>query len=101
MRKIWLKQLNRENYLPSESTVFCQRHFEDDAFVSDELNLTTRGKLKRKKSLKKHAYPTLFLGPGQGIAIACCICSLLISQCSNILKKNRKIAKAFTVDFQP
>ena len=42
MRELWLKQLNRSNYVPTQNTVFCQKHFAEDAFVSEEENFNAR-----------------------------------------------------------
>ena len=65
LRLKWLKKLNRdENFDPdSKSVSVCIRHFEQDAFVSDEDNKTKKGKAKKRTSLKLLAYPTLFLRP--------------------------------------
>ena len=63
MRELWLKQLNREDYIPTQNTVFCQKHFAEDAFVCEEENFNARKKPKLRRSLKKLAYPTLFLRP--------------------------------------
>lgn len=63
LRELWLKKLNIINFQPTKNTYFCQKHFEDDAFVSKDDNKTTRGNEKIRKKLKPLAYPTLFLKP--------------------------------------
>ena len=61
----WLTKLNRDKTFnpDTKNASFCIRHFEKGAFLSDEDNKTTRGKLKKRKSLKPTAIPTLFLRP--------------------------------------
>ena len=59
----WLKLINRPNYVPSSSTAVCHRHFEEDAFLSHEQNITKKGKQRKRRNLKPTALPTLFM-PG-------------------------------------
>ena len=65
LRKKWLTKLNRDKTFnpDTQNASICIRHFEKGAFLSDEDNKTTRGKLKKRKSLKPTAFPTLFLRP--------------------------------------
>ena len=68
LRKKWLTQLNRDQTFNHEtkSASVCIRHFEANAFLSAEENKTTRGKMKKRKSLNSTALPTLFLRPEKG-----------------------------------
>ena len=61
LRQLWSRYLINDNYLPTQQPVVCERHFEEDSYV--ENNLTTRGNPKRKRKLKPSSYPTLFLNP--------------------------------------
>ena len=47
----WLKLINRANYVPSSSTAVCHRHFEEDAFLSHEQNITKKGKQRKRRNL--------------------------------------------------
>ena len=63
LRQLWSRYLINDNYLPTQQPVVCERHFEEDSYV--ENNLTTRGNPKRKRKLKPSSYPTLFLNPAK------------------------------------
>ena len=63
LRTLWLKKINLHSSEVTDSTVVCWRHFEEDAYVAIEDNVTTRGGIKRKRSLKDLSYPTLHLRP--------------------------------------
>ena len=45
----------------TKHTAVCKRHFEENAFISTDQNLTTRGKVKKRRALKPTAVPTLFM----------------------------------------
>ena len=49
LRQLWSICLIRDNYLPNQQPVVCERLFEEDAYV--EINLTRRGNPKRKRKL--------------------------------------------------
>ena len=60
--KEWKNRIGMPNLQVSEHTRVCSKHFEDEAFVPDEENVTSRGKKRATRQLKPLAYPTLFLG---------------------------------------
>ena len=57
----WLERLNRKDYVITNDSRICSRHFHADAYVPDEENKDSKGRLRKKKTLKARAYPTLFL----------------------------------------
>ena len=63
MREKWMKILNREDYVLTDSSCFCSKHFAEEAFVSDAENVTKKGKPRARRTLKPLAIPTLFLRP--------------------------------------
>jgi len=60
MRKKWLQLLNRD-FIPSPYSRICEKHFEDDCFVSKEKNVNVKNDPKTKRTLKPNAIPTLHL----------------------------------------
>ena len=61
MKKLWLDQINRANFIPTDNTVVCERHFEDSKFQPSAER--SRGRKRVRRQLRPRAYPTLFLRP--------------------------------------
>ena len=59
----WLEKINRQNFIPTRSTVVCEKHFRAQDFVPAHENLDYRKRPKKRKSLKPQAVPLLFLKP--------------------------------------
>ena len=62
LRQLWLTKIN----LPTSTDIkekdfVCDLHFIETDYVPETLNITKRGKLKKKKSLKEGAYPSLYI----------------------------------------
>ena len=57
----WLERLNRKDYVITNDSRICSRHFHADAYIPDEDNKDSQGRPRKKKTLKARAYPTLFL----------------------------------------
>ena len=62
LRTQWLNRLNR-NFIPTEHTRVCAKHFQQSDFVPEEKNLDAHGKPKKKKTLIPSAIPSLHLRP--------------------------------------
>ena len=50
--KEWKNRIGMPNLQVSEHTRVCSKHFEDEAFVPDEENVTSRGKKRATRQLK-------------------------------------------------
>ena len=57
----WVERLNRKDYVITNDSRICSRHFHADAYIPDEENKDSKGRPRKKKTLKARAYPTLFL----------------------------------------
>ena len=60
MRNQWLEKINRD-FIPNANTRICAKHFHFHDFIPDKANVTSRGKLKKKRKLKLTAIPSLYL----------------------------------------
>ena len=60
LRKKWLEVCNRD-FIPSEHTRICSKHFKETDFIPEDENLTKTKEPKKKKKLKPTAVPSLFL----------------------------------------
>ena len=57
----WEEQVNRQNFIVTNSSRVCERHFTEDSFLPAHLNVTKRGEQINRKRLKPLSYPTLLL----------------------------------------
>lgn len=64
MKKKWIDQVRRtrDKWEPTDNSVLCSKHFEDDCFELDSKFAKAMG-LKRKVRLRPNASPTLFEKP--------------------------------------
>ena len=49
MQKQWLEKINRPDFIPTQHTVICERHFLKEDFVPVHENLNNRKKPKKRK----------------------------------------------------
>ena len=69
-KKEWLEIINRENYTPNKSTVICEDHFSEDAYIPDELNIDNHNRKRKRRRLKPKAYPTINLPTANSVLAA-------------------------------
>lgn len=64
LKKKWIDQVRRtrDKWEPTDNSVLCSKHFEDDCFELDSKFAKAMG-LKRKVRLRPNASPTLFEKP--------------------------------------
>ncbi|KAL3882473.1 hypothetical protein ACJMK2_028810 [Sinanodonta woodiana] len=60
LRKIWTVKLKRDNFVPSDYTKLCERHFEKGQFVMNPEVAASVGFRPKSKMLVNGAIPTLF-----------------------------------------
>ncbi|KAL3881363.1 hypothetical protein ACJMK2_027812 [Sinanodonta woodiana] len=60
LRKIWTVKLKRDNFVPSDYTKLCERHFEKSQFVMNPEVVASVGFRPKSKMLVNGAIPTLF-----------------------------------------
>ena len=63
MKERWLEKIriNRPDFSESIHTRVCAKHFRLRDYMSNKENVTSRGKLKKKRKLKPTAIPSLYL----------------------------------------
>ena len=63
MKERWLEKIriNRPDFSESIHTRVCAKHFRLRDYKSNNDNVTSRGKLKKKRKLKPTAIPSLYL----------------------------------------
>lgn len=62
LHKVWIKQINRKNFIPFKHSYVCSDHFTEDCFEpSSLLKEKLMPNQKTRRLLKKDAFPTLFL----------------------------------------
>ena len=63
IKEKWLDKIKikRPDFIPSIHSRICAKHFRHNDFMCDSENLTTRGKMKKKRTLKITAVPSLYL----------------------------------------
>ena len=71
-RNVWVNNLKRENYKPTDRSLLCSDHFDDSCF--DRTGQTTR--------LRKDAVPTVFNFPDHLIKVSCDSCPISHNYCS-------------------
>ena len=62
LKEKWLEKINRD-FIPTDHTRICAKHFQNCDFVPKEINLDAKKKPKKKLTLKPFAIPSLFLKP--------------------------------------
>ena len=79
LRNLWIEKINRSEYVATQFSIVCSKHFQEKDFVPDNENLDYRGRARKKKRLKVSAIPSLFLKPDIEIS-------------SRITKNSKKLA---------
>lgn len=59
-RKIWIQKVKRQNFLPTEHSRLCSKHFDYDQFVIDARIAASVKFTPKQKTLKPNAVPTIF-----------------------------------------
>ena len=67
MKKEWIERMNRENYKNKPGHRICSKHFEEDCFVRDLLNVDKQNRKRKLRRLKPKAIPTLYMKGGEAV----------------------------------
>ncbi|XP_052084466.1 uncharacterized protein LOC127721708 [Mytilus californianus] len=59
-RKIWIHKVKRQNFVPTEHSRLCAKHFDFDQFVIDARIASSVKFTPKQKRLKANAIPTIF-----------------------------------------
>lgn len=59
-RKIWVQKVKRHNFVPSEHSRLCSRHFDFDQFVIDPRIASSVKFTPKQRRLKHDAIPMIF-----------------------------------------
>ncbi|CAC5364335.1 THAP2 [Mytilus coruscus] len=59
-RKIWIQKVKRQNFVPTEHSRLCAKHFDFDQFVIDARIASSVKFTPKQKRLKANAIPTIF-----------------------------------------
>ena len=62
----WLDAVNRKDLTIKRASIsyVCEKHFAEEDWIRPELNVTKRGKAKKKRTLKDDAIPSLYMRGG-------------------------------------
>ena len=61
IRTKWLEIIDRPDYQFVHQARVCHKHFRKDDFLSNSENIDSRGREKKRKTLKPTAIPSLYL----------------------------------------